>query len=37
MDNAVLIEIEKLRRAILATLRVKFREVFQEETCTRHR
>jgi Ni,Fe-hydrogenase III large subunit len=34
MDNAVLMEIEKLR---LAGLREKFREVFQEEARTRHR
>ena len=37
MDNAVLLEIEKLRRASLAALREKYREVFQEETRTRHR
>ena len=37
MDNAVLIEIEKLRRASLASLREKFREVFQEEARSRHR
>ena len=37
MDNAVLIEIEKLRRASLASLREKFREVFQEQTRSRHR
>jgi hypothetical protein len=37
MDNAVLMEIEKLRRASLASLREKFREVFQEEARTRHR
>ena len=37
MDNGVLMEIEKLRRASLASLRVKFREVFQEEARTRHR
>jgi hypothetical protein len=34
MDNAVLIEIERLRRA---SLREKFREVFQEEARSRHR
>jgi hypothetical protein len=34
MDNAVLMEIEKLRRA---SLREKFREVFQEEARSRHR
>jgi hypothetical protein len=37
MDNAVLMEIERLRRASLAGLREKFREVFQEEARTRHR
>ncbi len=37
MDNAVLMEIESLRRASLASLREKFREVFQEETSSRHR
>jgi hypothetical protein len=37
MDTAVLMEIENLRRASLAGLRQKFREVFQEETQSRHR
>ncbi len=37
METAVLIEIEKLRRASLAALREKHREVFQEETQCRHR
>src|SRR5271169_1081890 len=37
MDNAVLMEIESLRRASLAGLRDRFREVFQEETGSRHR
>ena len=37
MDNAVLMEIENLRRASLAGLREKFREVFQEEPRSRHR
>jgi len=37
MDNAVLVEIESLRRASLANLREKFREVFQEEARSRHR
>jgi hypothetical protein len=37
MDTAVLMEIENLRRASLAALREKFREVFQEETRSRHR
>ena len=37
MDQAVLMEIEKLRRASLGALRAKHREVFQEETRCRHR
>ena len=37
MDNAVLMEIESLRRATLAALREKYREVFEEETGSRHR
>ena len=37
MDTAVLMEIENLRRATLADLRDKFREVFQEPTRSRHR
>ena len=37
MDNSVLIEIEKLRRATLATLREKYRETFGEPTRSRHR
>jgi hypothetical protein len=37
VDNAVLMEIESLRRACLAGLRTKYREVFQEETQSRHR
>ncbi len=37
MDTAVLMEIENLRRASLAGLRDKYREVFQEETRCRHR
>jgi hypothetical protein len=37
MNNAVLMEIEKLRRASMASLREKFREVFQEEARSRHR
>src|ERR1700685_3925948 len=37
MNNAVLVEIESLRRATLAALRAKYREVFQEETRVRHR
>jgi Protein of unknown function (DUF2924) len=37
VDNAVLMEIECLRRATLTGLREKYREVFQEETRSRHR
>ena len=37
MHTAVLMEIEKLRRASLQALRAKHREVFQEETRCRHR
>jgi hypothetical protein len=37
MDNAVLMEIERLRRASMTGLREKFREVFQEEARSRHR
>jgi hypothetical protein len=37
VDNAVLMEIESLRRPSLAALRQKFRALFQEETRSRHR
>jgi Protein of unknown function (DUF2924) len=37
VEPAVLTEIEKLRRASLAALRDKYREVFGEETRCRHR
>jgi len=37
MDKAILIEIENLRRTTLAGLRAKYREVFQEDTRSRHR
>lgn len=37
LENAVLMEIEKLRRVSLASLRAKYREVFAEETRCRHR
>jgi len=37
VDNAVLMEIESLRRASMTGLREKFREVFQEEARSRHR
>jgi hypothetical protein len=37
VDNAVLMQIESLRRAPVAALRDKYREVFQEETRSRHR
>jgi hypothetical protein len=37
VDQAVLMEVENLRRATVAALREKYREVFQEETRSRHR
>jgi Protein of unknown function (DUF2924) len=37
MDNAVLMEIESLRRASLAGLREKYLKVFEETTQSRHR
>ena len=37
MDNSVLMEIDSLRRASMASLRGKYREVFQEEAQSRHR
>jgi hypothetical protein len=37
VDTAILTEIESLRRATLAALREKYREVFQEDTRSRHR
>jgi hypothetical protein len=37
MDNAVLVEIEGLRRASMAGLREKYQEVFQEATRCRNR
>ena len=37
MNNAILMEVEKLRRATLEGLREKYREVFQEDTRSRHR
>src|SRR5665213_1527784 len=37
VNNTVLMEVEKLRRATLAGLREKYREVFQEQTRSRHR
>jgi hypothetical protein len=37
VDTAVLMEIESLRRASMAELRKKYREVFREETRCRHR
>ena len=37
METAVLVEIEKLRRASLQRLREKHREVFGEPACCRHR
>jgi Protein of unknown function (DUF2924) len=37
LDTTILTEIEKLRRASLTALRERYREVFQEETRSRHR
>jgi hypothetical protein len=37
LNTAIVMEIEKLRRASLAALREKYREVFQEEARSRHR
>ena len=37
VNNAVLMEIEGLRRANLTRLRERYREVFEEETTSRHR
>ncbi len=37
METAVLMEIEKLRRASVSALRQKYREVFGEDTLCRHR
>ena len=37
MDKTVLMEVENLRRTTLGGLREKYREVFQEETRSRHR
>jgi hypothetical protein len=37
LDTTVLMEIENLRRESLAALREKYRDVFQEETRSRHR
>ena len=37
LETAVLMEIEKLRRVSLASLRAKYREVFVEGTRCRHR
>jgi hypothetical protein len=37
VNNAVLMEMESLRRASMADLRTKYREVFQEQTRCTHR
>jgi hypothetical protein len=37
VDHVVLMEIESLRRATVQGLREKYREVFREETTSRHR
>ena len=37
LDKGILMEVESLRRASVAGLREKYREVFQQETRSRHR
>jgi hypothetical protein len=37
LDKAILLEVESLRRASVASLRDKYREVFREEPRSRHR
>src|ERR1700704_1494229 len=37
MDKAIMIEVENLRRASIAGLQGKYRELFQEEARSRHR
>ncbi|MEO8052892.1 MAG: DUF2924 domain-containing protein [Acidobacteriota bacterium] len=37
MNKAIIIEVESLRRASMAGLRERYREVFQEEARSRHR
>src|SRR4051812_10939096 len=37
MDKSILMEVEKLRRASVAGLRERYRELFQEETRSGHR
>jgi hypothetical protein len=37
MDKAIMIEVENLRRAGLPSLRKRYRELFQQETRSRHR
>ena len=37
MNTTILMEVESLRRASLASLRQKYREVFQQEARSRHR
>jgi hypothetical protein len=37
MDKAIMTEVENLRRAGVTSLRKRYRELFQEETRSRHR
>ena len=37
MNNSIIVEVEGLRRASLARLRERYRELFQQETHSRHR
>jgi len=37
MDKAIMIEVENLRRASVAGLQGKYRELFQEKARSRHR
>jgi hypothetical protein len=37
MDKAIMTEVENLRRASVTSLRKRYRELFQEETRSRHR
>ena len=37
MDKAILIEVEKLRRASVSSLQTRYRELFQQEARSRHR
>ena len=37
MDKAIMIEVEKLRRASVSSLKTRYRELFQQEARSRHR